>query len=141
MVDLQNIGVVPKKLFYLKRVKFYKHLKFCEIGLKIQDFANFSIFAVTFELYAIKRFCFCAAFVDPPNLGIEPKFNSLSCTAKILSLLQIWPKTSKSLDFAKFEMTITFESSKPRSRAYLLLYHVRLKFYGYFKYDQKRQNR
>ena len=45
-------------MFYLKRFKFYRHLKYHEICLKIQEFANFGILDVTFEPCEIERFCF-----------------------------------------------------------------------------------
>ena len=46
-------------------------------------------------------------FVYPQNQGIEPKFIALSCSVKMLRALEIWPKTSKSLDLTKFEMHVT----------------------------------
>ena len=45
-------------LFYLKRLKFYRHLNFHEIGKKNQEFADFGILAITFEPYALERFLF-----------------------------------------------------------------------------------
>ena len=55
-------------------------------------------------------------FVYPQNQGIEPKFIALSCSVKMLGALQIWPKTSKSLDLNKFEMHVIRKQSEIKKR-------------------------
>ena len=45
-------------MFYLKRFKSYRQLKFHEICKTKQDFAYFGILAITFEPYEIERFIF-----------------------------------------------------------------------------------
>ena len=59
-------------------------------GLRIQEFADFDISAITFQLYAIERFGKNAAFVDPQNLGIEAKKLLYLVWLKKIRVIEIW---------------------------------------------------